>query len=97
MTLRPRSFAVRHKEKTLTTGGCQGLYLPDGVWGFEGTSDAHPVALTTRSLNWRRGSLNCLLAPLTIERLQIRHEGLDLTRFKVESRMWSLRQGSLQI
>ena len=32
----PRSFAVRHKEKTLTTGGCQGLYLPDGVLGFGG-------------------------------------------------------------
>ena len=37
------------------------------------------------------------LLALTIKCLQIRHEGLDLTRFKVESRMWSLGQGSLQV
>jgi len=37
------------------------------------------------------------LSALTIKCLQIGHEGLDLTRFKVELGMWSLGQGSLQV
>ena len=30
----PAVFRCSPKEQTLTTGGCQGLYLPDGVLGF---------------------------------------------------------------